>query len=91
MATANALNNLAKAAVGLGAGASLFQASVYNVDGGYRAVMFDRLRGVQVRPAGLHATSSRLAGLASRRILQGHIPTPPAACALPRAFSRSAT
>jgi len=45
---ANALNNLAKAAVGIGAGASLLQASMYNVDGGFRAVMFDRLRGVQV-------------------------------------------
>ena len=44
----NALNNLAKAAVGLGAGVSLFQSSIYNVDGGFRAVMFDRLRGVQV-------------------------------------------
>ena len=45
---AQALNNLAKAAVGLGAGVSLFQSSIYDVDGGYRAVMFDRIRGVQV-------------------------------------------
>ena len=44
----NILNNVAKAAVGIGAGVSLFQASIYNVDGGFRAVMFDRLRGVQV-------------------------------------------
>lgn len=48
MAAANALNNLARAAIGIGAGVSLFQSSVYNVDGGFRAVMFDRLRGVQV-------------------------------------------
>jgi prohibitin 1 len=48
MATAGALNNLARAAIGIGAGVSLFQASIYDVDGGYRAVMFDRLRGVQV-------------------------------------------
>jgi len=47
MSAANALNNLARAAVGIGAGASLLQASLYNVDGGFRAVMFDRLRGVQ--------------------------------------------
>ena len=47
MSAANALNNLAKAAVGLGATASLMQASMYNVDGGFRVVMFDRLRGVQ--------------------------------------------
>lgn len=44
---AQALNNLAKAAVGIGAGASLFQASMYTVDGGSRAVMFNRLSGVQ--------------------------------------------
>eukprot|EP00967_Tisochrysis_lutea_P115846 scaffold185964_cov34-Tisochrysis_lutea.AAC.3 len=48
-AAANALNNLARAAVGIGAGVSLLQASIYDVDGGYRAVMFDRLRGVQAR------------------------------------------
>ena len=45
----NVLNNLAKGAIGLGAGVSLFQSSIYNVDGGFRAVMFDRLRGVQAR------------------------------------------
>ena len=51
MATA-ALNNLARGAVGLGAAASLFQASMYNVDGGFRAVMFNRLNGVQKGVAG---------------------------------------
>ena len=50
MATGNVLNNIARAAVGIGAGVSLFQASIYNVDGGVRAVMFDRLRGVQAAP-----------------------------------------
>merc|ERR1719482_379480 len=49
---AQALNNVARAAVGIGAGASLLQASMYNVDGGFRAVMFDRLRGVQRSVAG---------------------------------------
>merc|ERR1719231_1747687 len=42
-----ALTNIAPAAVGIGAGASLLQASMYNVDGGYRAVIFDRLQGVR--------------------------------------------
>ena len=42
------LNTIARGAIGIGAGISLFQASIYNVDGGVRAVMFDRLRGVQV-------------------------------------------
>jgi prohibitin 1 len=50
-AASNALTKLAQAAVGIGAGVSLFQSSVYNVDGGFRAVMFDRLNGVQVRRA----------------------------------------
>jgi len=51
-----ALGGLAKAAVGIGAGVSLFNASVYNVDGGFRAVMFDRIAGVQksVRGEGTH-------------------------------------
>jgi len=51
MAASSALNNVARAAVGIGAGVSLFQASIYDVDGGHRAVMFDRLRGVQVTMA----------------------------------------
>merc|ERR1719231_2060839 len=42
-----ALTNIAPAAVGIGAGVSLAQASMYTVDGGYRAVMFNRLQGVQ--------------------------------------------
>ena len=46
-AASQVLNTIAKGAVGLGAGVSLFQASVYNVDGGFRAIMFDRLRGIQ--------------------------------------------
>jgi len=49
---ANALNNIARGAVGLGAAASLAQASMYTVDGGYRAVMFDRYRGVQKAVSG---------------------------------------
>lgn len=51
-----ALNGIARAAVGIGAGVSLAQASMYTVDGGHRAVMFDRLRGVQraVRGEGTH-------------------------------------
>lgn len=52
MSAGQALSYLGRAAVGLGAGASLFQASIYNVDGGSRAVMFDRLRGVQSKVAG---------------------------------------
>jgi len=51
-AAGNALTGIARAAIGLGAGVSLFQASIYNVDGGSRAVMFDRLRGVQRSVAG---------------------------------------
>jgi len=51
-AASNALGGIARAAVGIGAGVSLLQASIYNVDGGSRAVMFDRLRGVQEHVSG---------------------------------------
>ncbi|KAF9600276.1 hypothetical protein IFM89_005862 [Coptis chinensis] len=40
------LTNTARAALGLGLGASLVNASLYTVDGGQRAVIFDRFRGV---------------------------------------------
>jgi prohibitin 1 len=40
------LTNVARAAVGLGAAASITNASLYTVDGGQRAVLFDRFRGV---------------------------------------------
>ncbi|PPD99510.1 hypothetical protein GOBAR_DD03463 [Gossypium barbadense] len=40
------LTNTARAAFGLGAAATLLNASMYTVDGGERAVIFDRLRGV---------------------------------------------
>eukprot|EP00252_Welwitschia_mirabilis_P011597 TRINITY_DN25896_c0_g1_i1.p1 TRINITY_DN25896_c0_g1~~TRINITY_DN25896_c0_g1_i1.p1 ORF type:complete len:283 (-),score=28.73 TRINITY_DN25896_c0_g1_i1:47-895(-) len=40
------LTNVARAAIGLGAAGSLVSASLYTVDGGERAVLFDRFRGV---------------------------------------------
>ncbi|XP_038880585.1 prohibitin-3, mitochondrial [Benincasa hispida] len=40
------LTNIARAAFGLGAAASVLNASLYTVDGGERAVLFDRFRGV---------------------------------------------
>ncbi|XP_023530317.1 prohibitin-3, mitochondrial-like [Cucurbita pepo subsp. pepo] len=40
------LTNIARAAFGLGAAASALSASLYTVDGGERAVLFDRFRGV---------------------------------------------
>eukprot|EP00245_Coleochaete_scutata_P008709 TRINITY_DN2711_c0_g1_i1.p1 TRINITY_DN2711_c0_g1~~TRINITY_DN2711_c0_g1_i1.p1 ORF type:complete len:283 (-),score=60.03 TRINITY_DN2711_c0_g1_i1:433-1281(-) len=45
-AAAQFLSNLAKVAAGLGVGGSLLQSSLYTVDGGHRAVLFDRFRGV---------------------------------------------
>lgn len=47
-----ALTNLARAAVGIGAGVSAIQSSMYTVDGGTRAVIFDRLSGVKKRVQG---------------------------------------
>lgn len=40
------LNKVMKYAVGLGLGASALQTSLFNVDGGERAVIFDRFRGI---------------------------------------------
>ncbi|XP_010265468.1 PREDICTED: prohibitin-3, mitochondrial-like [Nelumbo nucifera] len=40
------LTNLARAAFGFGVGATILNSSLYNVDGGQRAVLFDRFRGV---------------------------------------------
>ncbi|RWR96419.1 prohibitin-3, mitochondrial [Cinnamomum micranthum f. kanehirae] len=40
------LTNIARAAFGLGVGATLVSSSLYTVDGGERAVLFDRFRGV---------------------------------------------
>ena len=40
------LTNLARAAFGLGAATTVLNASMYTVDGGQRAVIFDRVRGV---------------------------------------------
>ncbi|KAK4752811.1 hypothetical protein SAY87_021609 [Trapa incisa] len=40
------LTNVARAAFGLGAAATALNASLYTVDGGQRAVIFDRIRGV---------------------------------------------
>jgi len=40
------LTNLAKAAFGLGVAATALNSSLYTVDGGERAVLFDRFRGV---------------------------------------------
>eukprot|EP00897_Mesotaenium_endlicherianum_P010336 jgi/Mesen1/9330/ME000061S08772 len=43
---ANVLTNVARLAIGLGFGGSALNASLYTVDGGHRAVIFDRFRGV---------------------------------------------
>lgn len=43
---ARGLSSLAKYAVVFGVGGSAVAASMYNVDGGERAVLFDRFRGV---------------------------------------------
>ncbi|XP_054792323.1 prohibitin-3, mitochondrial-like [Prosopis cineraria] len=40
------LTNIARAAFGLGAAATVLNSSLYTVDGGQRAVLFDRFRGI---------------------------------------------
>ncbi|KDD76098.1 hypothetical protein H632_c357p0, partial [Helicosporidium sp. ATCC 50920] len=51
-ALANVLSKVARYSVLLGIGGSAVQASIYNVDGGERAVMYDRLQGVIETPVG---------------------------------------
>jgi len=47
-----ALNRVMRYAVGFGVTASILQTSLYTVDGGERAVIFDRFRGVLPEPVG---------------------------------------
>jgi len=49
---ANALASLARWGVALGVGGTALNASMYNVDGGQSAVMFDRFRGVLPKAVG---------------------------------------
>ncbi|ESQ46882.1 hypothetical protein EUTSA_v10027882mg [Eutrema salsugineum] len=46
------LSNLAKAAFGLGTAATVLNSSLFTVDGGERAVLFDRFRGVMDQTVG---------------------------------------
>eukprot|EP00252_Welwitschia_mirabilis_P021696 TRINITY_DN5631_c0_g1_i1.p1 TRINITY_DN5631_c0_g1~~TRINITY_DN5631_c0_g1_i1.p1 ORF type:complete len:282 (+),score=29.80 TRINITY_DN5631_c0_g1_i1:116-961(+) len=49
---ARAMRNLITTALGLGGTAALVNASLYTVDGGHRAVLFDRFRGVLDKTVG---------------------------------------
>jgi len=51
-AVAKLLNNVAKYSVVLGIGGSVLQSSLYTVDGGERAIMYDRIQGVLEKPIG---------------------------------------
>eukprot|EP00884_Botryococcus_braunii_P005579 jgi/Botrbrau1/15021/Bobra.320_2s0001.1 len=51
-ALANLLGRVARYSVFLGVGGSALQASLYTVDGGERAVMYDRLQGILPTPVG---------------------------------------
>lgn len=46
------LTNIARAAFGLGTAATVLNSSLYTVDGGQRAVLMDRIRGVLEKPVG---------------------------------------
>ncbi|CAK8561192.1 unnamed protein product [Lathyrus sativus] len=45
-AAVSILTNLARAAIGFGVGTTVLNSSLYTVDGGQRAVLFDRFRGI---------------------------------------------
>merc|ERR1712083_1096895 len=46
MALANVFNRIGQLGIGLAVAGGVVQSALYNVDGGYRAVMFDRFRGI---------------------------------------------
>lgn len=48
----NLLNTVARAAIALGFGATALNTALYTVDGGHRAVLFDRFRGVLEETSG---------------------------------------
>eukprot|EP00249_Psilotum_nudum_P012209 c23648_g1_i1 orf=260-1093(-) len=52
MGSPDVLSRLAKAALALGLGGSVLNATLYTVDGGHQAVIFDRFRGVLDRTTG---------------------------------------
>ncbi|KAL3698835.1 hypothetical protein R1sor_012911 [Riccia sorocarpa] len=52
MSAPRVLNNIARLSVALGLGGSLLNASLYTVDGGEQAVVFDRFRGVLEETSG---------------------------------------
>ncbi|KAL2645498.1 hypothetical protein R1flu_013085 [Riccia fluitans] len=52
MSAPRMLNNIARLSVALGLGGSLLNASLYTVDGGEQAVLFDRFRGVLEETSG---------------------------------------
>ncbi|KAJ1936296.1 Prohibitin-1, subunit of the prohibitin complex (Phb1p-Phb2p), partial [Linderina pennispora] len=45
--SAKAIQRLTNAAIAIGLGAGVVQSSIYDVKGGHRAVIFDRLQGVK--------------------------------------------
>ncbi|KAF6031673.1 PHB [Bugula neritina] len=49
-------NNLTRVGIGLAVGGAVINSALYNVDGGHRAVIFDRLSGVsqKVKGEGTH-------------------------------------
>ncbi|RHZ57259.1 hypothetical protein Glove_391g6 [Diversispora epigaea] len=51
-AATNVLEKIAKLAIPVGLAVSLAQNSIYDVQGGFRAVIFDRLKGVKETPVG---------------------------------------
>lgn len=56
MALANVFNRIGQVGVGLAIAGGVVNSALYNVDGGYRAVIFDRFRGIlpQVTGEGTH-------------------------------------
>ena len=68
MALANVFNRIGQLGVGLAIAGGVVQSALYNVDGGYRAVIFDRFRGILPQVTGKKSDEISLNRLLSDQV-----------------------
>jgi hypothetical protein len=68
MALANVFNRIGQLGVGLAIAGGVVNSALYNVDGGYRAVIFDRFRGILPQVTGKKSDEISLNRLLSDQV-----------------------
>jgi hypothetical protein len=68
MALANVFNRIGQLGVGLAVAGGVVNSALYNVDGGYRAVIFDRFRGILPQVTGKKSDEISLNRLLSDQV-----------------------